>query len=542
MQPTSVSQQQMAKLLGNYRLTPATLMAKIDPSWIPAPWLQYLSLEIAKAIARGNCGLLISAPPRHGKSRLITTATPLWSLENFPQKNVVVTTYGEDLSTDFSREIRDFIQNNPDLLTVRLRDDTRRVSNFLTTKGGGLKAVGLRGAITGRGAHVFILDDYIKEPKEAMSATYLEDLWTWYTTVARTRLEPGAVVIIVATRWVTNDIHGRIEKLQKLTGRDFFKIIKLPAIAGPPGQMRADGTFDPEKWADWGPDEVGRRINETLFPARYTREDILDIKTEVGSRWFEAMFQQNPLGDENAAVNPDWFKAISRQDWLVRRGHGRPEDWRVGRFYDMASTKEAGDWTCGARCWFNKHTEDFYIEHMVRGQYSAHKAETVFRANAELDLLECPTIEYGMEQEPGSSGAYTILHFDQILQKARKERNMGDKSLVEHKATTAKLLNSQPLLAAAEAGKVWYVEGEWNHALIDEVTTYPEGAHDDQMDAISGCYKMLSGKKSLSPSWGRDDATRQKLAASAATRGSGLVGSTSLAVPGKMSGVTFGRR
>lgn len=538
---SSTNQAQAAKLLGNYRLTPATLMAKIDPAWLPAPWLQYLSLEIARAIARGNCGLLISAPPRHGKSRLITTATPLWSLENFPEKNVVVTTYGEDLSTDFSREIRDFIQNNHDLLNVRLREDTRRVSNFLTTKGGGLKAVGLRGAITGRGAHVFILDDYIKEPKEAMSATYLEDLWTWYTTVARTRLEPGAVVIIVATRWVTNDIHGRIEKLQKLTGRDFFKIIKLPAIAGPPGKMRADGTFDPEVFADWGPDEVGRRINETLFPARYTREAILDIKTEVGSRWFEAMFQQNPLGDENAAVNPDWFKKISREDWRVRLGNGDPSTWRVARVYDMASTKEAGDWTCGARCWFNKYTQEFFIEHMVRGQYSAHRAETVFRASAELDLLECPTVEYGMEQEPGSSGAYTIMHFDQILQKLRKERNMGEKALVEHKATNSKLLNSQPLLAAAEDGKVWFVEGEWNHAFIDEVTTYPEGAHDDQMDAVSACYKQLSGKKALSASWGRDVETVRLRELSAASKSGASDSGSVLKIPGKTSGVTWGR-
>ncbi|MEB3025954.1 hypothetical protein, partial [Parvimonas sp. M13] len=88
--------------------------------------------------------------------------TPLWTLENFQTKNVVIATYGEELSSDFSRQVRDMIWNNQDLLSVRLRQDTQRVTNFLTTKGGGLKAVGLRGAITGRGADVLIIDDYIK--------------------------------------------------------------------------------------------------------------------------------------------------------------------------------------------------------------------------------------------------------------------------------------------------------------------------------------------------------------------------------------------
>ncbi|MEB3090059.1 hypothetical protein, partial [Parvimonas sp. M20] len=87
--------------------------------------------------------------------------------------------------------------------------------------------------ITGRGADVLIIDDYIKEPKEATSATYLEDLWTWYRTVARTRLEPGAVVIILATRWVSNDIHGRIMKQQAESGRNFFEYVRLPALYEP---------------------------------------------------------------------------------------------------------------------------------------------------------------------------------------------------------------------------------------------------------------------------------------------------------------------
>lgn len=481
-----LSEARASKLLSTWKLTPATLYSKLHSDWIPAKWLQYLSFEIASAVARGNCGLLISAPPRHGKSMLITQATPIWALENFPQKNVVVATYGEELSSDFSRQVRDDILGNQDILTVRLRNDTQRVTNFLTTQGGGLKAVGLGGAITGRGAHIFILDDYIKQAKEAMSATYLEDLWTWYRTVARTRLEPGAVVIIVATRWVTNDLHGRIETHQKTTGSNFFKIIKLPALS-----------------MGESVDLLGRPKDETLFPERYTKDDILEIKRDVGTRWFGAMFQQDPQGDENAAVNPEWFKTISRPNFesVLERLRKNPSQMKWVRSWDLASTKEAGDFTAGARCLYDKTSGDFFIEDMIRGQYSSAKVEALFKSAVESDELACPGIEIGIEQEPGSSGAYTIRHFESIA-----KTQVPNKKVTEHKATNAKLLNSQPLLAAAEAGNVYYVEGPWNGDFIEELSLYPEGANDDQMDAVSNAYKQATGKKPMAGAFGRSEA------------------------------------
>lgn len=516
------------EILTDWKLTPATMMARLDPAWIPAKWLQYLSFKIASCIARGNCGLLISAPPRHGKSLLSTVATPLWALENFPDRNVVLATYGEELSTDFSRQIRDHIQNNQDLLSVRLRSDTQRVTNFLTTKGGGLKAVGLRGAITGRGANILVLDDYIKEPKEAMSAQYLEDLWTWWLTVARTRLEPGAVVIILATRWVTNDIHGRIMARQAETGRGFFEYVELPAIAAPL----------PDK-----PDPIGRSPGEVLFPERYNAESIYELKDDLGSRWFNAMFQQRPDKDENAAVDPAWFKKIDRAAFdaqMVTAGWQNQEvAW--ARAWDFASTKEAGDFTAGALCAYNKVTEEFFIVNMRRGQYSAGKAEYAFTEETEKDFETYANYKVGIEQEPGSSGAYAIRHFRKLLAYS----DAKGVAIHEQRATTSKLLNAQPLLAAAEAGKVFVVEDPhtaaginstqaWTKAFYLEVESYPEGAHDDQMDAASNAYKLLSGKKGISAAIGRSNAAKAALAQNKAAVGTNLV------VPVRSS-VTFGR-
>jgi predicted phage terminase large subunit-like protein len=512
---TSLAQARAASVLSDWRMTPATLMSKLNPWWIPSRWLQYLSFQIAEAIARGNCGLLISAPPRHGKSKLSTVATPIWALENFPDKNVIVATYGEDLSTDFSREVRDTIEQNPDLLNVRLRSDTKRVQNFLTTQGGGLKAVGLRGAITGRGADVLVIDDYIKEPKEAMSPTYLEDLWTWWLTVARTRLEPGAVVIILATRWVADDLHGRIMRQQKLKGRSFFKYINMPAVFEPQKVVGEDAAGHPHYEPDHeAKDFLGRKYGDVLFPERYTKEMIYDLREDLTNRWFQAMFQQKPLSDENVVVNLNWFKKITRTEFKRRCKEEFDRSKMVwGRAWDMASTKEAGDYSAGPRALYMKDTQDLYIESMKRGQWSAATAEFEFAKTVEEDFQLDSDFKVGMEQEPGSSGKYSVRHFEKIA----RERVKGAK-VKEFPSTTSKLLRAEPFLAGLEHGHVYIVVDDehdllttdkdefrtvWVRELFQELELFPEAAHDDQMDALAITYLLLSGKLSLKASIGR---------------------------------------
>ena len=507
------------------------MMAHLNPWWIPGKWLQYLSLEIARAVARGSCGLLISAPPRHGKSKLSTVATPIWALENFPTKNIIVATYGEDLSTDFSREIRDTIEQNQHQLNVRLRSDTKRVQNFLTTEGGGLKAVGLRGAITGRGADILVIDDYIKEPKEAMSPTYLEDLWTWWTTVARTRLEPGAVVIILATRWVADDLHGRIMRQQKLTGRTFFKYINLPAVYEPTlyvddleSPLDAEGRHLKKKVPDLeARDVIGRKYGDILFPERYDHQSIADIRQDVPNRWFEAMFQQNPLSDENVTVNLRWFRKITRKEFLRRI-----EDWekaghelKWGRGWDMASTKEAGDFTAGPRCLYHKASGDLYIESMKRGQWSAATAELEFVKAVEEDFNLDPDFKIGMEQEPGSSGKYSVRSFERLARNGVEGtafKGVKGSSVKEFPATTSKLLRAATFLAALEHSHVYIVVDDeqdllvddkndlrtvWVREFFEEAELFPEAPHDDQMDGVVITYQLLSGKLSLKASIGR---------------------------------------
>jgi predicted phage terminase large subunit-like protein len=497
----SIAQLRQQQLLTDYRLTPATLMARLEPTYIASKWVLYLSMKIAQCIARGSCGLLISAPPRHGKSMLATIATPLWVLENFPNRYCGVVTYGEDLSTDFSRSIRDYVQNNQNILNVRLRSDVTRVANFLTTEGGGLKAVGLRGTITGRGFHVLVIDDYIKEPKEATSASYLEGLYTWYQTVARTRLEPGAVIIIVATRWVKNDLHGKLMKLQQLTGRNFFEVVSLPALAYSPEEVER---LPPDKRAQLlgYPDPLGRAPHEALFPERYSQQDMENMRAEMESRWWDAMFQQNPQGDTGSVVDGTMFDIIGDAQYqdILRDYYQFPHNYVVGRYWDMAASQDQGDYSTGARGLLHIPQQFFLTDHIVRGQWSPARAERVFKVTCEQDMRQFPDIKFGMEEEPGSAGKYSVRHFAQILQGIEASRQLIPENAAKK---GSKLLAAGPYIGHIEKGKVGLLDAHWKQDYIAEIETFPEGMKDDQVDATSGCYRLVKGLIGQSAVWGR---------------------------------------
>jgi predicted phage terminase large subunit-like protein len=451
------------KTLGdNYKLTPATLAHRLNPNWIPAPHLLYISLQIAKAIRKGNARILISVPPRHGKSELITKYTTVWGLEHFPMWNYILATYGAELSTDFGREVRDIIQGNEDLLSVRIRKDAARTANWKTPEGGGMAAVGVGGAITGRGANVLLIDDYIKEIKEALSKSYKDYLWNWLTTVALTRLEPGGSVIIIATRWAPDDLHGRIIKYNP-GGR--WVHIKIPAIA-----MEND--------------LLGRHPGEALFPERYNEEALAEKKETLGSFFFNALYQQEPKEDKGDITDVSWLKIVDHLPAL--------SNMVQARIWDLAATQGGGDYTAGSHMVHDRNNNQDYITNVIRERLSSQQVEHLVRQTAIADGTE--TTIY-IEQEPGSSGKALVEHY---------QNNVLPEFKVEAvPSNDGKLTRAQPFLAAAEAGKVHLLKGKWNEAFLDEFKDFPGGDHDDQIDTCAIGYMKLSGKKTFSASWGR---------------------------------------
>jgi predicted phage terminase large subunit-like protein len=456
------AQEQLAQMARNYRLTPATLNVKLDPDWIPAKHLQYISARVAGAIIRGNGRLIISAPPRHGKSELITKAVPIWALEKFGDREVILTTYGGELSADFGRAVRDKIIDNAELLNTRIRRDSSKVSNWMTALGGSMRSVGVGGPITGRGADILLVDDYLKEIKEAMSEVTREYIWNWFVTTAFTRLEPNATVIIIATRWHHDDLIGRILKHKDILGN--WEYIRIPAIAEEN-------------------DILGREKGAPLFPERYNLAALEERKAILGTFFFNAMYQQDPSDDESALTDVKWLKYVDNLP---------DESMRTLRIWDLAATEGGGDYMVGTKMSYSLKTQRVFLCNIIRKQLSPGGVERQVRDTA---IADGPSVEVYIEQEPGSAGKSLIhMYATTVLPEFKVEAVP---------TVTNKVVRAQPFLAGCEAGKVFLLKGSWNKAFADEFEFFPVGAYDDQIDTAGAGYEKLVGKVHLSPSWGR---------------------------------------
>lgn len=262
------------------RASPASL-ARYLTSELP-PELQYeivphvrLISDACRKAALGIPGyerLLILAPPRHGKSQIISRWLPTWFLEQWPHKKVMLGTYAADFARDWGRAVRDNFEHYHGNLSTRLRGDSRAADRWNTQQGGGMITGGAGGAFTGRGFHLGIIDDPFKNYQDAMSVLIRESIWRWWQSTFLTRAEPGASIIITLTRWHTDDLAGRI--LAEPDAKR-WRIIRLPALAE-------------------HNDPLGRAPGEALWRARYPERALREKSIAVGPYVWDALYQQNP--------------------------------------------------------------------------------------------------------------------------------------------------------------------------------------------------------------------------------------------------------
>jgi predicted phage terminase large subunit-like protein len=473
------------------RLTPATLAYHItDGRWIPARHLLYIAQVIAREVAIGGARIIVEAPPRHGKSELLSVHTPTWFLDKYPDQFVMLTSYNADLPVGFARRVRDTIAefggiergptrlgaNEPDdlpafrrpVLNVRLRADSRQVSQWNTSVGGGMYAVGIGGPLTGRGANLLLIDDFCKNAQEAESPASQEHNWDWLISTAYTRLEPNGSLIGLATRWNINDLIGKLKRhIRDLQGR--WIVITLPANAE-------------------ANDVLGRVPGEALWPERYNEEALKERKAILGRYYYSALYQQKPIRKEDAHASPDDLTFV---DILPALHHTL-----AVRSWDFAGSKGKGDYTVGSLIGAkgNPGTSQarYGIYDLVRGQWGPKKVEEVLRETAENDGAAVTIV---IEQEPGSSGkAYAEYLRDKVL--------VGFKTVIVS-ANEAKWIKAQPFLAAVENHQVDIKKAGWNDPLKDELEDFPDGAYDDIIDSISIGINYLVTQQHRSVVWGR---------------------------------------
>lgn len=254
------------------------------PGYEPAPHHR-LIIEKLEAVERGDIRrLMLFVPPRHGKSELASVRFPAWYLGRDPRRKVILASYGAVLAYKFSRRVRNLVKSPlyqrlyPGL---ELTGDAAAVQFWAWLhhgeEAGAFNAAGVGGGITGEGCDLLIVDDPVKDAKEALSLTVRDDTYEWYSSTAYTRLDRVAnAVVVIQTRWHEDDLSGRLLQ-QAEEGGEKWEVVDLPAVA-----------------EAGRPDALDRRPGQPLWPARFDAERLAVIRTTVREQWWEALYQQRP--------------------------------------------------------------------------------------------------------------------------------------------------------------------------------------------------------------------------------------------------------
>ncbi len=518
------------------------------PSWLEAArpgwewrntFQKLIYRELLKITTGKKMRLMIFMPPRHGKSELVTVRYAAWRLRSNPKLRIVVSSYNQRLANRFSRYIKSVYLGAPDIDLAEDSDERDLVLNTMdeweTSGGGGVKAVGAGAGITGFGADLIIIDDPIKSRADAESKNNRTRVWEWFTDDLMTRLEPGGAIILIQTRWHEDDLAGRLLKQQvqgskfKVQGRRQktalavgsttlnlepgtlnstreWSVVSLPALAEPgnagsPACIAADaagevgdesmskepnrtnakefhagGTGVAGKGACVPRDRLGRKPGEALWPKRFSSAALLERKAEMGSYSFAALYQQRPVPSGGALFKRDWFARIVAY---------APADLRWCRGYDLAvSTKTSADYTASFRVALDKKTGDLYIADGFRAriEFPDQRKYIVGRIQFERDT------EHGIEE---------ALHGQAFVQELWREERLTRSAFRGVRVTADKFTRALAWANRAEAGKIVLVRGAWIDDFLDEVTHFPNAAHDDQVDAVSLAVQMMETRKNV---------------------------------------------
>lgn len=411
-------------------------------------WHHKLLIEKLEQVERGELKrLIVTMPPRHGKSEIVSVQFPAWLIGRDKNRNVIEASYSGDLAVDFGRQVRNIIAGDKykHLFNVTLAEDSQAKGKWNTNGRGAYNAVGVGGATTGKGADFLIIDDPIKNRQDAESEVIRESTWNWYTSTALTRLSPDGAVIVVMTRWHDADLVGRIERSENFSKWD---VVHLPAIATE--------------------DEPNRKKGEALWADFFTLDKLEVIKQDIGSYDWSALYQGNPMDSDSQEF---------RKEMLHYRSEDDLKDKRLNRYLtvDLAfSDKETADdigfcdnrvdprnmWNL--RAWKRKMNPKDFIDYL-------------FILHAENNYLQIGILDKNSQYE------IVIKHF--IEEECRK-RNKFLPIIGIKTQDRSKELRIRALLPRYLNGAIYHLEGACVD-LEEQMLRFPKGVHDDVVDACS---------------------------------------------------------
>ena len=470
-------------------LNPALQALELDPRYRIRPHIDYLANKIAEAVRDVERGIsrrmIVSMPPRAGKSTLTSLYTPLWILRRHPEWKIMMASYDGGLTTGWARQQRTLIEDRPDL-GIALERDGGAGGKWQTVEKGGMFATGVGGAMTGRGAKVMLIDDPIADFVSAHSLRIRDNLWNWWLSVAQTRLEPPSLVIVVMTRWHEDDFVGRLLSKEYEGDPAEWEEIVLPAIADR-GKDALGRPMDP----------LGREEGQPLYSPLPSLDDEDEeaaikrwnkVKVDVGSYTFASMYQQRPAPQKGAIFDAGWWRF-----WTSDPARAT-EDGRIvfldpgglvgAQWLDSWDTafkaSEDSSWVVGQR--WAKQGPNRYLIAQKRGRWSFTKT---------LKEIE----RWGQKDSHDDSPYGKLVHKSLIEEKANgaaiinvlREKFSGIKPI---NPRTSKEARARAITPEVESGHVYLPHpldpgNEWVTDLLSELRNFPHDTNDDQVDSLT---------------------------------------------------------